>query len=298
MSFYVLISKNIKLLNKKINELTPNYISLRFNDNFRNFILEIQKVSHRQLFGEKQGIVLKGIEKLKGDELRLLIQVIREKGEFDFIFTFDFEPTDFLFLLRKNKLNPKIFYLQEPSKKNLKEFIEDYFKEKGIKLPKEIIKLLKDNYQDNFDLLMADLEKIALLRNNIKLENLSQILHFKTSVFKIQDFFLDKNWSLFIHHFKKLIFEDRSTDKIETLKIIGLLFNSLVKIYLIKNNKIEKLKVNSFYLQKLKEKAKKLTTQEIKSLIAVLAKTDRKLKKFYISARDIPEDIVFNYLLT
>jgi hypothetical protein len=161
-----------------------------------------------------------------------------------------------------------------------------------------MIKFLKENYQENFDLLLADLDKISFLTKNPTLDDLKQILRFQTNVFKIQDCFLDKNWPLFIHHFKKFILEDKSKDKAETLKALSLLLHSLLIIYFLKTGQTEKIKANPYYLQKLKEKAKNLSLEEIKLLISALAKTDRKFKKFYLNVREIPEDISLNYLMS
>lgn len=297
MAVYVLIGQNNFLIDEKIKEISSNYISLSYNNNFKDFLLELQKIHTQSLFGVKKDIVLKKIEKLKNNDFLALVEILKSNPKTKFILVFSSEPTDFLSLLRKNKIKYQIFHLKLPTKRNLEEFIQNYLSEKNLHLPPEIIRFLKENYQENLDLLLIDLKKIILLGNKVKIDDLKKLLRFNTNVFKIQDYFLEKNWPLFIHHFKKFILEDESFGKSDTLKTLSLLFNSLMKIYLIKTNKIGKIKANDYYLQKLKEKSKKLTIEDIKFLISALAKTDKKFKKFYINVKEIPEDIAINYLM-
>jgi DNA polymerase III delta subunit len=297
MAIYVLVGQNQSLIERKINELSSQNISLNYNNNFREFFLELQKITNQFLWSKKKDIVLKNLDKLKNNEILVFIEFLKNSQN-NFILIFPQEPTDFLDKLRKNKIKFKIFHLQPPQKRYLEEFIKNYALERKIRLSPEIIKFLKENYQENFDLLLADLDKISFLTKNPTLEDLKQILRFQTNVFKIQNYFLDKNWPLFIHHFKKFILEDKSKDKVETLKALSLLLHSLLIIYFLKTGKTEKIKANPYYLQKLKEKAKNLTLEEIKLLISALAKTDRKFKKFYLNVREIPEDISLNYLMS
>ncbi|GIW67218.1 MAG: hypothetical protein KatS3mg096_086 [Candidatus Parcubacteria bacterium] len=296
MSLNVIIGQNQSLIERKIQELSTNFRQLIYNNNFHDFFLELQKITNQFLFGKKNDIVLKNLAKIKKNDLQILVEFLKSNSDLNFIFVFPDEPTEFLDLLRKNKLKFKVFQLRLPDKRSLENFIAQYAQEHNLKLSPEIIKVLKENYQDNIDLLLADLEKIALLGGDQK--SLKQILHFKTNVFKIQDYFLERNWPLFIHHFKKFILEDKSKDNADSLRALSLLFHSLVKIYLIKKGKIGKIKTNDYYLQKLKEKSKNLTLEEIKLLISVLAKTDKKFKKFYLNIKEIPEDISLNYLLS
>ena len=296
MVIHVLIGPNSSLIEKKLHQLSSNFYLLSYNNNFQEFFSELQKITNQFLWTKKKDIVLKNLNKLKNNDLLILLEFIKNSNN-NFIFIFQQEPTEILNLLRKNKIKFKIFNLRPPHKRGLEEFIKNYALERKIRLSPAIIKFLKENYEENLDLLLADLEKISFLTKNPTLEDFKHILHFQTNVFKIQDYFLDRNWPLFIHHFKKFILEDKSSGKIETLKALSLLFHSLLKIYLIKIGKINKIKANDYYLQRLKLKAQNLSLEEIKSLISALAKTDRKFKKFYINSVEIPEDISLNYLI-
>jgi len=290
----ILIGENSFLIDKKIKNLTPDYTLLIYN-NFSDFFSQLQKLTNNNIWGSKKDLVIKNLDKIKKEDLKILIDFLKQKFDQNFILIFDKEPLDFINLLRKNKIKFKIINIKKPQKREIEDFIKDFVSEKGLILNQKIIQFLKENYEDNIELLINDLEKLSLLTKNPTLEDIKNIIHFQTNVFKIQDYFLDKNWPLFIHNFKKFIFELK--DKNEIFGILSLLFNSLFKIYLIKKGKIKEIEGNSFYLSKLQNKAKNLSFLDIKFMIEALAKTDKKLKKFYINFKEIPEDIVLNYSL-
>jgi DNA polymerase III delta subunit len=290
----ILIGENSFLIDKKIKNLTSDYTLLIYNT-FSDFFYQLQKLTNNNIWGSKKDLVIKNLDKIKKEDLKILIDFLKQKFDQNFILIFNKEPLDFINLLRKNKIKFKIINIKQPQKREIEDFIKDFVSEKGLILNQKIIQFLKENYEDNIELLINDLEKLSLLTKNPTLEDIKNIIHFQTNVFKIQDYFLDKNWPLFIHNFKKFIFELK--DKNEIFGILSLLFNSLFKIYLIKKGKIKEIEGNSFYLSKLQNKAKNLSFLDIKFMIEALAKTDKKLKKFYINFKEIPEDIVLNYSL-
>jgi DNA polymerase-3 subunit delta len=290
----ILIGENSFLIDKKIKNLTFDYTLLIYNT-FSDFFYQLQKLTNNNIWGSKKDLVIKNLDKIKKEDLKILIDFLKQKFDQNFILIFNKEPLDFINLLRKNKIKFKIINIKKPQKREIEDFIKDFASEKGLILNQKIIQFLKENYEDNIELLINDLEKLSLLTKNPTLEDIKNIIHFQTNVFKIQDYFLDKNWPLFIHNFKKFIFELK--DKNEIFVILSLLFNSLFKIYLIKKGKIKEIEGNSFYLSKLQNKAKNLSFLDIKFMIEALAKTDKKLKKFYINFKEIPEDIVLNYSL-
>jgi DNA polymerase-3 subunit delta len=290
----ILIGENSFLIDKKIKNLTSDYTLLIYNT-FSDFFYQLQKLTNNNIWGSKKDLVIKNLDKIKKEDLKILIDFLKQKFDQNFILIFNKEPLDFINLLRKNKIKFKIINIKKPQKREIEDFIKDFASEKGLILNQKIIQFLKENYEDNIELLINDLEKLSLLTKNPTLEDIKNIIHFQTNVFKIQDYFLDKNWPLFIHNFKKFIFELK--DKNEIFVILSLLFNSLFKIYLIKKGKIKEIEGNSFYLSKLQNKAKNLSFLDIKFMIEALAKTDKKLKKFYINFKEIPEDIVLNYSL-
>jgi hypothetical protein len=59
MAIYVLIGQNQSLIARKINELSSQNISLNYNNNFREFFLELQKITNQFLWSKKKDIVSK-----------------------------------------------------------------------------------------------------------------------------------------------------------------------------------------------------------------------------------------------
>lgn len=291
---FCLIGQNHLLIEEKIKEITSKFKRISFNKDTKEFFSELEKNLNQRLIGENFDLVVKNIEKLKKSDLERLVSYLFEP-KINIILVFNSEPVEFFSLLRKNNLKFEIINVLEPKRNDLEKFIKDFLKKKKIKLATEIIEFLKENYSDNLDFLLQDLEKIAILgKESPNKEELAQIISFHPNIFKIQDFFLEKKWTSFIHSFKKYIFEEKNS--YEVLSVLTFLFNSLFKIYLIKNYPQIKIEGHYYYINKLKEKASKLENEDIKKLISSIAKTERKFKKFYLQPQEIPEDIVLNYL--
>lgn len=296
MAIFCFLGHNQFLIEEKVKDLNKKKFFLVYNRDFKELFLNLQRITNKNLLNEKNIIILRNIEKLKNNELLIFVSFLKNNyKQNDFIFVFGEEPIDFFDELRKNKIKFEIVNLNTRSGDRVENFISEYLKKHNLKLPPKIIEFIRENYGNDLDLLFHDLEKIVILRD-LNHNELTQVLHLKADIFKIQDYLLEKKWPLFVHHFKNFIFKDKSYAKIETLKALSLFFHSLVKIYFLKTNQLNKLKGNKYYLLKLKEKSEKLTIEEIKRLIGAIAKTERKLKKFYIDFKEIPEDISLNYL--
>ncbi len=295
---FCIIGKNSLLIDEKIKELAPQSIIISYSKDFSSFFLELQKNLNQRLLDQTPALVIKNIEKLNKENLEKVVYAI-SNSEQKIIFVLEKEPVELGFLLRKNKIKFEIIHIAEPKGyKDLDIFLREFFKKHKIKVSEEIIELLKENYVENFDLLFQDLNKIVNLEiKELKTEVLKKLITLQPNTFKIHDLFLDKKWPQFIHSYKKFIFEDKSKDHYKSLSTLHFLFNSLVKIYLLKNNKNAKISGHFFYINKLKEKANKLKNDDIKKMIFAIAQSERKLKKFYLNIKDLPEDIFLNYYL-
>ncbi len=296
VKIFCLIGQNYFLIEEKIKEITQKFKRISFHKDVKEFFSELEKNLNQRLIGDNFDLVLKNLEKLKKSDWEKLVSYLVDP-KIKIVLVFNSEPTEFFSLLRKNNLKFEIIHLVTPKKHEWDNFVKDFLKKKGIKLPAEIIEFLKENYKDNLDFFLKDLEKMVILgEEGLKKEEIVQIISFHPHVFKIQEFFLEKKWPNFIHSFKKYLLEERNS--YEVLSVLTFLFNSLLKIYLMKNYPRFKIEGHYYYLQKLKEKANKLETEEIKRLISSLAKTERKFKKFYLQPHEIPEDLVLNYLFS
>ncbi len=303
MAIFCFLGQGQFFIEEKIKELKKRRLNLIYNKDFKDFFLNLQRFTNKNILDEENVIVIYNLEKLAAlsktaeNELLTLVSFLKKNSEkHDFILVFKEEPIGFFDFLRKHKVKFELINTNF-SGKNLENVISDYLTKHKLKLPRSIIDLLKENYANDIEFLFRDLEKIVILKD-LHPNEMVQLLHLKVNIFKIQDYLLEKNWPHFIHHFKKFILSDKSYNKIETLKALSLFFHSLMKIYFLKTNQIAKIKGNKYYLSKLKEKAKGLTIEDVKKLILAIAKTERKLKKFNLDIKDIPEDISLNYSLT
>ncbi len=293
---YFLIGKNNLLIEEKIKEISKRKnLYLVFNKNSSEFFLNLQKNLNQRLIGEDRDLVIKNIEELKNNDLNKLVLIIAETKS-NIFFICKSEPTELLSSLRKNKIKFELINVKIPQGKELRNFILELLKKKNLNFPPAIVEFLISNYSDNIDLLIQDLNKISALESSPSTKDFRFFFSLLPKNFKILDLFLDRNWPDFIHNFKKFISADKSHGNVETLKLLSLLSSSLVRIYLLKNNK--KITGHYFYLEKLQQKANKLNFEEIKRLQTALAKTERKFKKFFLNPKEIPEDIYFNYLLS
>lgn len=294
-----IIGDNQFLLEEKIKKISTDYQRLPFTNDEMTFFNLLERNINHNLFGQSKDLVIQNIERLKKNSLQKLIDLIKENNQIKFIFPLEEEEPEILELFKKNKLKFEIINVRTPKGRELEKFINNYIREHQFQLPKEIIFFLKENYQENISLLIQDLNNIFIVSKNKKLtlENIKNLIHLQTNIFKIHDYLLEKKWSAFIHSFKKFISYDKSYNKNETLQALSFFINSLIRIYLIKTKKKVDLKLNPYYQQKLIEKSQQIKIEEIKNLIRALAKTDRKLKKFIIKINEVPEDIVLNYTL-
>lgn len=296
---FFIIGDNQLLLEEKIKKISNNYHRLSFANDELAFFNLLEQYTNQNLFGLAKDLVLQNLEKLKKESWQRLANLTQENKQLKFIFLFKEERTEIFEIFKRKKTKFEIINIKTPKVKDLEKFIENYSQEHQSQLPKEIIYFFKENYQENISLLIQSLNNIFILKKNkhLKIDDIKNLVHLQTNIFKIHDYLLEKKWSVFIHTFKKFISYDKSYNKNDTLQALSFFINSLIRIYLIKTKKKIDLKLNPYYLRKLTEKSQQIKTEEVKNLIRALARTDRKFKKFIIKINEIPEDIVLNYIL-
>lgn len=309
---FLILGNDLILIEEKIKEKSQSYKIYSFKENKKreeNKNLEIlnsllQELNYR-LFTSKEDIVLKNLNYLTLQEKEKLIYLLKINKQINFFLIFNDEKIfeEFKILLRKEKIDFEDLNLNFKWQSQFKKIIEEEFRRLKIKLPPEVINFLLDNYKNDFSLFFQDLKKIKYyqLEGEISLEEFKNLLQSTTNEFQIQESFLSLNFPVFLKRFKKYIYSlqtegyEKKKEKVESL-IYNLLFGALLKIYFLKqNNQKFKIEGNPYYLQKLKEYSQKLDFKTIKFLIKVLALTDKKIKKFYLQPKDIPEEIVFNF---
>ncbi len=310
---YLVIGNELFHIEEKIKEISKNINFYSFKENNKNsgknleIIQEILKNLNHRLFSLQEDIVLKNLEALKEEEKEKIIHLIKiSKGvKFFLIFNDEKKFQEFKTLLNKKGVKFEEINLLLRWTNQFKKIIEEELKKLKIKPEPNFIETLYENYKNNFSLFLQDIKKIKYYKGEkeISLEEFKSFFQLTTNEFQIQEAFLSLNFPLFLRRFKKYIYSLQSEDykrrKENVEKIISnLLFGALLKIYFMKMNK-EKTKTegNPFYLQKLKSFSEKLDYKTIKNLIKALALTDKKIKKFYLQYKEVPEEITLNFLL-
>lgn len=310
---FLILGNDLILIEEKIKEKSQNYKIYSFKENKKrkeeNVNLEIlnnilQNLNFR-LFVSKEDIVLKNLDYLTDKEKEKLIYLLKLNKQVNFFLIFNDEKKfeEFKILLKKEKVDFEELNLNFKWQFQFKKIIEEELKKLKINLSAEVINFLLDNYKNDFSLFFQDLKKIKYYSQgkNLSLEELKNLLQSTANEFQIQESFLSLNFPVFLKRFKKYInslqaegYEKRK-EKVEGL-IYNLLFGALLKIYFLKqNNQKFRIEGNPYYLKKLKDYSQKLDFKTIKFLIKVLALTDKKIKKYYLQPKDIPEEIVFNF---
>ena len=308
---YLLIGNESFFIEEKIKEISRSISFYSFKENKNSeknleIINDILRNLNYRLFSLKEDIALKNLEALKEEKEKLLHLIKFSKGiKFFLIFNDEKKFQEFKILLNKEGVKFKEINLVLRWSNQFKKIIEEELKKLNLKPDSKLVETLYENYKNNFSLFFQDIKKIKLYQDEdkIDLEEFKSFLQLTTNEFQIQEAFLSLNFPLFLRRFKKYIYSLQSEDykkrkeSIERI-VYNLLFGALLKIYLMKLNK-EKIKIegNPFYIQKLKSFAEKLDYKTIKNLIKAIAFTDKKVKKFYLQYKEIPEEITLNFLL-
>ncbi|BCX15391.1 MAG: hypothetical protein KatS3mg097_283 [Candidatus Parcubacteria bacterium] len=299
INVYIIITKDRKLAELEINKISKKNILLSISkNNWQIFIDNLQKHLNLNILGAQENIVIYNIDLLNEKYIDQLVYLIKDAKKIIF-FIANSQPLYLEDKIKKEKIPHKIINLHSITNNsaNFAKYIKQFFNEHKIALTPKLLNFLQENYKNNIDLLINDLERFNFAIKNNNFNDIDkQIANFFTlipNVFKIQDYFLSLQWTLFIHNFKKII---QTSSNQELLQLLSLIIHSLIKIYILKNSPNYKLRNSYFYIQKLKDKAQRLDNETLKKMIAALATTDAKFKKFAISKEEIPEDIVFNLL--
>lgn len=300
VNVYIIITKNRKLAEAEINKISKNNTALSISkNNWHLFIDNLQKHLNLNIFDAKKNIIIYNTEPLNEKYVNQLVYLIKDSKKTIFIIANN-QPLSLENKIKQEKIPYKIINLSNisNSSSNLTNYIKQFFNEHKIALTPKLLNFLHENYKNNIDLLINDLEKFNFAIKNNNLDDIDkQIANFFTlipNIFKIQDYFLNLQWTLFIHNFKKII---RTSSNQELLQLLSLIIHSLIKIYILKKDPDYKLNNSYFYVQNLKKKAKYLNDKTLKRMIKALSTTDIKFKKFAISKEEIPEDIIFNLLV-
>lgn len=266
---------------------------IRYRNNFNDFFLEFQRKNGVDLFGRKKTIILHNLEELKEREADFLCAYLKQIPNNFIVFSKN-RPKIFLRSLQKYQIDYKEKFLQVPKGIELNQFLSQILKKYQINLPPSLFVILKENYKDNFDLLLQEVKKISFLGKDLQKEDVINLLNLQANIFTILKSLLNQDYLLFLRHFYKYLQHIRKQDEI--IKFIGFLANSLWRIAIYKTNANAKLQGNIYYLNELKSLANNVTYRDLQKILNSFAQAERKLKRFQIKIDDFPREVVYGLI--
>jgi len=289
---FILVGDNYFLIKEKIDKLVKEekvYLSFKEKDFKENF----KKICNNRLFGNNICLIVKDLEKIDLSE-DFLINFKNKKV----VFIYQKKPESLIKKIKQLKIAYEIVELPNLKFKNPKEFeefLKGYLKENNIKLPEEFLSSLSKIFITNPTILLNELTKIKFYKQNavITKEELLSLIKWPTDsrIFEMLDDFLNRKKADFILRLNREISIGTRLEQ-----IIGFLYKTLLRIFLLKKAKNKKdeeqLNLNYFYKQRLKNYTKQFSDEEIKKIINHLAEIDRKYKKFLFKDEDIPYEIL------
>jgi len=288
----ILVGENDFLIKEKIDSLIKEekfYLSFKDKDFKENF----KRIANSRLFGNEVCLIIKDIDKVELSE-DFLNHFKNKKG----VFIYQKKPETLIKKIKNLKIHYEIIEvhnLKFKKPQEFEEFLGEYLKENKIKLPQTILSSLSKIFITNPAILLNELKKIKFYKQNepITKEELLNLIKWPTDsrIFEMIDDFLERKKADFILRLNR---EISIGTKIE--QIIGFLYKTLLRIFLLQKAKSikdeEKLGLNYFYKQRLKNYTKKFNEEEIKKIINNLAEIDRKYKKFLLKEEDIYYEIL------
>jgi DNA polymerase III delta subunit len=287
----LIISESDALLEEFLKERIKSDIEeARYHRNFEEFFSELQRKNKRDLFGLRKIIILKGLEEIKEKEASSLAIYLKENPN-DFIIVAKSEPLILLREFKKKNVDYEEKEVKIPRGKELERFLISTLNKYKIRFTPNMIKILIDNYKDNFDLLLNEIKKLSLYGGNLGKEEILTLLRLRTDIFGILNSLTENNWLLFLRHFHKYLQQIKKDEEFNNL--FSFLSNSLLKIAIYKLKPQATPKGNPYFLSNLKLAAKKMDIKNLQAIIEALARTERKLKRFQIKIEDFPREVIY-----
>lgn len=297
---YIINSKYYHVIDTKLKEITNDSIvtSFSLSESTINEILE--DANYNSLFSKKRSIIVKDTPYFSSntinddiDKIISYLEHIDDNTTLVFI-TNELKNTNKNYL----KIKPYINYIDCSFTNNLEvlKYIEDYTNNNHIEIEKNTLKILINNYQNNIDLIINELDKLSNL--HIKIDN--DVLN-EYSFFYYEDQVFDFSNAIITKNFKEgfLLLEKLLDNKVEVSSLVGLLASSYTNLYLVKeakekgltdeevNTLLEYNNIKRVYV--VNKNAKLYTTKQLEDIIKELSLVDLKIKTGYNPANTFKE---------
>lgn len=300
---YLIISSFYRLTNKIINDFVSNNSELIKMDCNVNTIDEIiAEAEYESLFGEKKNILvynctLFNSNKVDEEKTNKLISYLEKSNYNNKLFFILTDPVD----NRKKavkviKEKGKIIDYSKIRFYDLIKLVNDYLNEKNYIINDEIINYMIKNFNNNYDLICNEIDKLMLaFPSNVTLEQSKKIIsnNISDNIFKFLDELINKNYKKADYLLKNL-----KTYKVDPSMILSIIYREFRLIFLYKfatknNIRIDQIFKDEFLMDwqinKIADNSRKFKIEELSNIIKLLSEYDYKLKSGKIDKNIIIE---------
>ncbi|MDO4375919.1 MAG: DNA polymerase III subunit delta [bacterium] len=285
MNIYLIKSFSLRLLNDELEKITkdiPNIIKFSFNETRVREICE--ECAYYSLLDEKKCVVVFGFradkdvgimeDYLKNPNPNTTLVIIMDN--------FDKRTS----LYKNISKNGKVIEIAELKYNDLNNSIMNYAKSIGVKLSVDALNKLLLFNNDNYDLVLGELDKISMITNNIDekaVEEYGAKLVIQEN-FAMCDAITNKDYK----NISSMLSEFES-GKGEVIPFVGLLTSTYLLIFHAKNSTLSNddlaktLGVHQYRIKLARDKARKYTSDELYRIFDLLGELDYSLKSMNVS---------------
>lgn len=294
-NIYVIYSTSFRLLEEEISKIVKNNSYTTYNLEEEELEDVLNDAAYFTLFDDKKYMVVKNVTcfsaNKKGSEAT---------NKDDYLINYLNEPNDntILILVLKDKMNgtkkvskivkEKYNYIEitNPNQKETRDVINTFLKKNKIKLDYDEVTYIINSLDNNYDLIMNELEKLLLFdKKDISFKDLTNIISSNVldNNFKFIEYIMNKD-------IKKVFkyYDDFLLNKNSPIMLMSMLANEYRNVYLVKklmmnNNKndiMKKLDIRfSFQIDKLINYSYSYKEKDLENKLLELCNLDYEIKQ-------------------
>ena len=286
---YLIYYTSYRLLQDKLQELGNNYEIFDLTKTSINDILT--DLSYSSLFSEKRNVLIKNAyiftSKSKEDTTTLSEFLEEVKTDNLIIFTSNEKLDERKKVTKVMASKHKVLKLEPPKFQDLDTNLINYLRKFNYKIDRDALNYLKTSCNNNYDIILNELDKLMLLDlsdKHITLDIALNVVSYtlNDNDFKLVDAITDKNLDLALR-----LLKDYKLNKEEPIKLVAILGREYrlmhIVTFLIDEGKSMREVCSSVSLQdwqvnKYKIRAYKYTLEELEEKILALAELDYQIK--------------------
>ena len=284
---YLIASTSFRLIDEKISQIVDSKNIITFDYSLCTLEDILQEAAYISIFDERKYLIVKNAiffasAKLSDKEVDNFLKYLQNPNSNTIIIFCCLEKLDERKKITKYfKKEENVIILNNLSELDLQKKLQTKFLEKGFKIDTPCLKYLTKSCLNNYDLAYNEMEKITCFysksTDTIKLEDLKKLTKgvLENNIFKLIQAIMAKNTK---ESFK--VFADLKILKEEPIAWIVLLAREYRNVYIIKNKPeyTQKLKLQSWQVEKYKKLAYQYTNKELKENLKKLYNLDKNIK--------------------